>query len=245
MSIAYSGISGRIGYFINKYRSPTSNLLDRSVFSWEDISTYKSLSSYSRLFLSFPVNKINILNLLPKMLSCVRSDQTIVKFGSLGPQRVIHDIIDAELRQKCQLISLQLAPTMQNIIDEQIDGEYLCDYRYGRPAPYVAPEDAAKLAVQAVEHKVTRDILSVTGSENLTIRQIQNSLARYQSYKLRSIDAGAFQDQYCCYPDTISKQVSQCYDHYKTWNPEPSTDLLDNNIVPQTFDQWLEKYYAN
>lgn len=243
MNNAYSGISGRIGHFINKYRSPTSHVLDRSAFSWEDSGTYKSLRHYSCLFLSFPVNKINILDFLPKVLCCIEPGQTIVKFGSLGPQRVIHDLIDGELKQKCRVISLQLAPTMQNIIDEQIDGNYLCDYRHGRPAPYVAPEDAARIAVQAVEGTVTKDILSVTGSENLTIHQVQDLLTKYQTYKLKTIDTSVFRDQYQCYPDSILNQIDQCYNHYKIWNPEASTDLLDNNIVPQTFGQWLEKYY--
>lgn len=245
MQTAYSGISGRIGRYIEEYRSIDSKLLDRSIFNWEDSSTYRALSSYDRVFLSFPVNKINVLKLLPRFLPTLRSDQTIVKFGSLGPQHVIHDLIDAELRTRCSVINLQLAPTMQNIVDEQIDGNYLCDYRYNRPAPYVAPENAAELAVMAVEHTVSNSILSVTGIENLTIQDVQTLLNRYKRYQLKSIDPGTFVDQYSMYSKDIVKQIASAYEGYKNWNPEPSNDLADNGIYPVTLEKWLEKQYDN
>lgn len=245
MRTAYSGISGRIGRYIDEYRSTDSKLLDRSIFNWEDSSTYKSLNSYDRVFLSFPVNKINVLKLLPEFLPTLRADQTIVKFGSLGPQHIIHDLIDAELRTRCRVINLRLAPTMQNIMDEQIEGEYLCDYRYGRPAPYVAPEDAAALAVKAVESTVTGDDLAVTSTENLTIRDVQALLKRYRYYQIKNIDPSAFVDQYRAYGKDLVKQIADAYESYKTWNPEPSSDLADNEIYPLTFEQWLEKHYDN
>jgi hypothetical protein len=129
---------------------------------------------------------------------------------------------------------------MQNIMDEQIEGEYLCDYRYGRPAPYVAPEDAAKLAVVATEGTVNKDTLAVTGTENLTISDIQQLLSHRVLYKIKSIDPGAFVEQYQCYGPDVYQQIKQEYDSYKIWNPEPSTDLVDNNIYPLTFSQWLD-----
>lgn len=245
MHVAYSGISGRIGHFINQYRSTTSYVLDRSVFNWEDPDTYRSLTPYDRLFLSFPVNKINILNLLPRFLSTINSSQTIVKFGSLGPQRVIHDLIDRELRQKCQVISLQLAPTMQNIIDEQICSRQLLDYRCGRPAPYVAAEDAANLAVRAVEHTVTKNTLAVTGPENLTLQQVRNILANHQWYDINTISADVFCEQYKLYDTAILSQITQLYSQYECWNPVPSTDLEDNGITPLNFKQWVDNNHTH
>lgn len=245
MNIAYSGISGRIGYFINQYRSASSCVLDRSVFNWQDFNTYTSLNSYDRVFLSFPVNKINILDLLPDFLSTVRPDQTIIKFGSLGPQRVIHDVVDTELRRCCRVISLQLAPTMQSVIDEQIADNIINDYRYARPAPYVAAEDAAALAVRATEESVTKDVLSVTGSENLTVNELHQLFKRYKNYQIQSLAPDLFVDQYQHYSKCIQQQIANAYNQYQTWNPVPSTDLKDNNILPMKFCTWLENHYDN
>lgn len=245
MNIAYSGISGRIGYFINQYRSASSHVLDRSVFNWQDSDTYGSLNLYDRVFLSFPVNKINILDLLPDFLSTVRPEQTIVKFGSLGPQRVIHDAIDAELRKYCRVISLQLAPTMQSVLDEQIVDDVINDYRYARPAPYVSAEDAAAIAVHATEDSVTKDVLLVTGSENLTVNDLQKLFRPYKNYQIQSLSPDLFVDQYQIYSKHIQQQVAGAYNQYQHWNPEPSTDLKDNNILPMKFCTWLEKHYDN
>lgn len=243
MRVAYSGISGRIGGYINEYRSDSSILLDRVVFNWEDPDTYQSLKSYDRIFLSFPVNKINILKLLPELLTVLRNDQTIIKFGSMGPQKVIHDMIDNIIRSKCRIINLQLAPTMQNILDEQIDDGYLFDYRHGRPAPYVSPEDAAMIAVKATEDDVTKDQLNITGPENLTIADVQQQLKKYSDYKIKSIDATDFVNQYILYGEEIVSQIKTQYDLYKTWNPEVSSDLTDNKIYPLTLTKWMEAKY--
>lgn len=245
MNIAYSGISGRIGYFINQYRSASSHVLDRSVFNWQDTSTYRSLNSYDRVFLSFPVNKVNILDLLPDFLSTVNPNQTIVKFGSLGPQRVIHDAIDAELRSCCRVVSLQLAPTMQSIMDEQIANNVINDYRYGRPAPYVAAEDAAAIAVHATENSVTKDTLQVTGSENLTVKDLQQLLKQYKHYQTQLCTSDLFVNQYQIYDQHIQQQIADAYNQYQSWNPVPSNDLEDNNILPMKFSTWLEQYYDN
>jgi len=245
MKFAYSGISGKIGYFINEYRSTTSCVLDRSVFNWQDRDTYTMLNSYDRVFLSFPVNKINVLELLPDFLSTIQSGQTIVKFGSLGPQRVIHDIIDSELRSCCRVINLQLAPTMQSVLDEQITDNTISDYRYARPAPYVSAEDAAMLAVRAVECSVTKDTLSVTGPENLTVSNLQQIFSSYNNYHIKSIAPDIFVNQYQLYSDEIQKQIGHAYNQYKSWNPVVSNDLADNNIHPMTFEQWLKNHHGN
>lgn len=223
----------------------SSQVLDRSVFNWQDSSTYSSLNLYDRVFLSFPVNKINILDLLPDFLSTVKPEQTIVKFGSLGPQRVIHDIIDREIRRCCRVISLALAPTMQSVIDEQIVGNTINDYRYARPAPYVAAEDAAALAVHATESVVTKDVLSVTGSQNLTINDLQQLFGKYNNYQTQSVSPELFVDQYRLYGKHIQQQIAEAYAQYQIWNPEPSNDLIDNNILPMKFHTWLEKHYDN
>jgi len=238
MKIAYSGISGKIGYFINEYRSTTSCVLDRSVFNWQDRNTYTLLNSYDRVFLSFPVNKLDILQLLPELVKNLRRGQTIVKFGSLGPQRVIHDLIDSEIRKHCNLISLQLAPTMSSLLSEQVAGSVLYDYRYGLPAPYVSTHAAAEIAVKATEVGVDSDVINVTGPENLDITQVLELLSKYYNLAILPLDGKTFVNSYVC-SEEIKNKLCNLYDEYKVQYPAVSTDLERNGIVNQSLRTWL------
>lgn len=244
MKIAYSGISGSIGEYINKFRTAESVNVQRSEFDWGNTQSFSSISKYDRVFLSFPVNKIDILPLVPSLVKVLRKDQTIIKFGSLGPQRIINDIVDAEIRKYCRLISLELAPTMSSLLVEQINGSMLYDYRYGLPAPYVSTQAAAQIAVKATEQGVDSDVLRITGPENLTISDVKNILSKYQNFEITKLDGKTFVDSYVC-SDSIKTQLCRAYDQYKSQHPVVSGDLERNGIHNPTLSNWLESNFKN
>lgn len=244
MKIGYSGISGNIGDYIDELRSKESVNIRRAYLDWEEPLTFSIITDYDRLFLAFPINKVDILSVLPEFVKHLRKDQTLIKFGSLGPQRCVHDIIDAEIRKHCNLITLQLSHVMSSLITEQVDGSVLYDFRFGNPSPYVSPEAAAQAAVWATEKGLDADVIEVTGPENLNINQVRDILNDYLDIQtIQTMDGKKFVEEYRC-SEELKQAARDIYDQYKTSYPEVSSDLRRNGIPNMTLSKWMSLHYV-
>jgi hypothetical protein len=102
----------------------------------------------------------------------------IVKIGSMGSWRVIHNQIDAYIRD-CGIncISFDISVLMNNIFTEQYIGTTLLNYRHDTPAPYLDPKVLALAIQQAMRREALLNFnIKATGLSQYSIEDVKRIL---------------------------------------------------------------------
>jgi len=102
----------------------------------------------------------------------------IVKIGSMGSWRVIHNQIDAYIRD-CGIncISFDISVLMNNIFTEQYVGTTLLNYRHDTPAPYLDPKVLALAIQQAMRREALLNFnIKATGLSQYSIEDVKRIL---------------------------------------------------------------------
>jgi len=175
----------------------------------------------------------------------------IVKIGSLGSWRVIHNQIDAYIRD-CGIncISFDMSVLMNNIFTEQYIGTTLLNYRHDTPAPYLDPKVLAKSIEQAMNREALLNFnIKATGRYQYSIEDVQRIL-EYNGYPVTSIktthnnqlhkNAGVSADQ---------RLMSAISDDYELGiYPKVSMDLNMFSAAHRTLEDFVEQdsqYFLN
>jgi len=101
----------------------------------------------------------------------------IVKIGSMGSWRVIHNQIDAYIRD-CGIncISFDISVLMNNIFTEQYVDGVLLNYRANTPAPYLDPRVLALAIQQAMRREAQNFNMKATGLYQYSIEDVKRIL---------------------------------------------------------------------
>ena len=102
----------------------------------------------------------------------------IVKIGSMGSWRVIHNQIDAYIRD-CGIncISFDISVLMNNIFTEQYVDGVLLNYRHDTPAPYLDPKTLAVAIEQAMNREALLNFnIKATGRYQYSIEDVKRIL---------------------------------------------------------------------
>lgn len=102
----------------------------------------------------------------------------IVKIGSMGSWRVIHNQIDAYIRD-CGIncISFDISVLMNNIFTEQYVDGVLLNYRANTPAPYLDPRVLALAIQQAMRREALLNFnIKATGLYQYSIEDVKRIL---------------------------------------------------------------------
>jgi len=102
----------------------------------------------------------------------------IVKIGSMGSWRVIHNQIDAYIRD-CGIncISFDISVLMNNIFTEQYVDGVLLNYRHDTPAPYLDPKVLALAIQQAMRREALLNFnIKATGLYQYSIEDVKRIL---------------------------------------------------------------------
>jgi len=170
----------------------------------------------------------------------------IVKIGSLGPWRLVHNQIDKFILESgIAYTSFDIAPLMNNIFTEQYINQdnTLLDYRDNAPAPYLDPVCLASAIEQSIgndEHYNKN--YKCTGDTQYTITDIKDILIEKgypveqiidtTNNKLHKITDGN--------PDSV--MMDHIGNRYKTegWFPLISDDLKDNfGLEGRSLEQFI------
>ncbi len=253
LKISFTGRKSQIGeYFKGDYNFMSYDLMD------ED--TWTPLFDSDAIFLLLPKNK-NTLQAVKQFVIKAMSSKIkhIIKIGSLGPWRLIHNQIDSYILESgIPYTSFDIAPLMNNIFTEQYVSEdkKLLDYRKNAPAPYLDPVCLASAIEQSIctkEHYNKN--YKCTGDVQYTIEEIKNILVQ-KGYPVNSIEDTTNNKMHNLLdsdPDTI--MMDHIGNRYKTegWHPPISNDLAkhfktESRTLEQFIDQdkkIFEKRFAN
>lgn len=223
--VSFTGRKSQIGeYFKGDYNFISYNLMD------ED--TWTPLLDSDYIFLLLPKTKHTLQAVKQFVLKAMDSNiKHIIKIGSLGPWRLIHNQIDSfMLESGIPYTSFDIAPLMNNIFTEQYkaDTGTLLDYRGGAPAPYLDPICLSSAIEQSIGRKEHYNKnYKCTGDMQYTISEIKDILIE-KGYPVNYIE------------DTTNNRIHKLVDgdpdtmmmdhignKYKTegWFPPVSSDL--------------------
>ena len=175
----------------------------------------------------------------------------IVKIGSMGSWRVIHNQIDAYIRD-CGIncISFDISVLMNNIFTEQYVDGVLLNYRHDTPAPYLDPKTLAVAIEQAMNREALLNFnIKATGRYQYSIEDVKRIL-ELNGYPVTSIEtthnnqlhknAGVSADQ---------RLMSAISDDYALGiYPLISTDLNMFSATHRTLEDFVEQdsqYFLN
>jgi hypothetical protein len=225
MKITFTGAHSQIGKYIKgQYHTTSYDLFD------ED--TWPSLLESDILFLLLPKNKNTLEKAKQFILSAMDSNiKQIIKIGSLGPWRLIHNQLNHFIREsRIPYTSFNIAPLMNNIFTEQYNGDekVFYDYRNNAPAPYLDPVCLAK----AIEDSMGKEIhfnkdYSCTGKIQYTTDEVVEILKskNYDVQKIVDTSNGTLHSMKDDNNDFI--MMKHIANRYKTegWYPPISDDL--------------------
>ena len=157
-TISFTGRNSQIGeYFKGDYNFLSYDLMDEG--------TWTPLLDSDAVFLLLPKSK-NTLSLVKRFILKAMDSKIkhIIKIGSLGPWRLVHNQIDRFLSESgIPYTSFDIAPLMNNIFTEQYitKDETLLDYRKNAPAPYLDPVCLSSAIEQCILKKeyFNRDLI--------------------------------------------------------------------------------------
>lgn len=184
-----------IGYFgketiLSQYLGENINYVYVDIFN---PNTWNNIKGLTSLFMYIP-KKPNTVEMTKKFfLYCADNDiKHIVKLGSLGPYRLIHQQLDAFGKEAgLKITTLAIAPLMNAIFYEQYCDKELYDYRYGGQAPYLDPEALAHVIKYTLNSDYPyNDLLEITGDDQYTIYDISMYMedAGYEVVSIKDIE---------------------------------------------------------
>jgi len=165
-----------IGYFgkktiLSQYFGDV-DYIDVDIF---ERSTWSQVDDLDKIFMYIPKKARTVEQTKEFLLYCAdQGVDHIVKLGSLGPYRMIHQQIDSFANEAgLYITTLAIAPLMNAIFYEQYCNKVLYDYRYGGSAPYLDPEALAHVIHYTLHSNyVWKTPLHITGDEQYTIYDI-------------------------------------------------------------------------
>ena len=165
-----------IGYFgkktiLSQYFGDV-DYIDIDIF---ERSTWSQVDDLDKIFMYIPKKAGTVEQTKQFLLYCAdHGVKHIVKLGSLGPYRMIHQQIDSFANEAgLYITTLAIAPLMNAIFYEQYYDKVLYDYRYGGSAPYLDPEALAHVIHYTLHSNyVWKTPLYITGDEQYTIYDI-------------------------------------------------------------------------
>jgi hypothetical protein len=168
----YTGRNSQIGQYL-------PDNLHYVHYDIEDETTWGFLQDCRNLFLVVP--KIpRALDHCKEFVYAAKQAgvKKIVKIGSMGSWRVIHNQIDAYIRD-CGIncISFDISVLMNNIFTEQYIGTTLLNYRHDTPAPYLDPKVLALAIQQAMRREALLNFnIKATGLSQYSIEDVKRIL---------------------------------------------------------------------
>ena len=168
----YTGRNSQIG----QYLPDTLNYVHYDI---KDETTWGFLQNCRNLFLIVP--KIpHVLDHCKDFVYTAKQAgvKKIVKIGSMGSWRVIHNQIDTYIRD-CGIncISFDISVLMNNIFTEQYVDGVLLNYRYDTPAPYLDPRVLALSIQQAMRREALLNFnIKATGLSQYSIEDVKRIL---------------------------------------------------------------------
>ena len=241
----YTGRNSQIGQYL-------SDNLTYVHYDIKDETTWGFLQDCRNLFLIVP--KIpHVLDHCKNFIYAAKQAgvKKIVKIGSMGSWRVIHNQIDAYIRD-CGIncISFDISVLMNNIFTEQYVDGVLLNYRHNTPAPYLDPKALAEAIEQAMHREALLNFnIKATGRYQYSIEDVKHIL-ELNGYPVTSIEtihnnqlhknAGVSADQ---------RLMSDISDGYELGiYPLISTDLNMFSVKHRTLEDFVEQdsqYFLN
>jgi len=244
MTITFTGRNSQIGeYFKGKY-----NFVSYDLFNPQ---TWDPLLESDVIFMLFPKNK-ETLNARKKFIVRAMDSNIrhIIKIGSLGPWRLIHNQIDIFLRESgIAYTSFDIAPLMNNIFTEQYIAETrtLLDYRGGAPAPYLDPVCLASAIEQCIDvdrHKNKN--YQCTGDTQYTIDKVRDILC-VKGYTVDTIESTSNKILHNLSDSPDEVLMNEISNRYITegWFPTISSDLHRNfKTQARNLADFIDQDYA-
>lgn len=181
----YTGKNSQIGQYLPKDIRFVS-------YDIQDASTWNFLKETTSLFFIVPKTP-NTMEDSKRFILAAREAgvEHIVKIGSLGPWRVIHNQLNQFIQSAGIICSnIDIAPLMNNIFTEQYNEEtgVLLNYRHHTPAPYLDPQALADLICFLMDQvgPISRSI-SATGIQQYFIEDVKVALED-NGYPVSSIE---------------------------------------------------------
>lgn len=181
----FTGKNSQIGQYIKgNYNFISYNLAD-SV-------TWKPLLDSEVVFLLLPKTKDTLAMAKKFIVTAMDSNiKQIVKIGSLGPWRVIHNQLDQFILESgISYTSFEIAPLMNNIFTEQYikESKTLLDYRNNAPAPYLDPRCLASAIEQSMGNtQHFNKSYRCTGDKQYTITDVKKILNAGKKFPVENI----------------------------------------------------------
>ena len=166
----YTGKNSQIGQYF-------PNDLNFVSYDIQDESTWNFLKQTDCLFFIVPKTP-NTMEDSKRFILEARDAgvKHIVKIGSLGPWRVVHNQLNQFIQSAGIVCSnINIAPLMNNIFTEQYnpDTSVLLNYRHHTPAPYLDPRSLAELIIFLMDQiePISRSV-NATGKQQYFIADV-------------------------------------------------------------------------
>jgi hypothetical protein len=181
----YTGKNSQIGQYFSKD-------LEFVSYNISNLSTWEFLNHTKNLFFIVPKTPNTMEDSKRFVLSAREAGvEHIVKIGSLGPWRVIHNQLNQFIQSAGIVCSnINIAPLMNNIFTEQYNKEtgVLLNYRHQTPAPYLDPQALAQLIRFLMDQdNPTSQSINATGIQQYFIKDVQQALES-NGYPVHSIE---------------------------------------------------------
>lgn len=212
-------------------------------YDLNDESTWGFLNETKNLFLVVPKLSDTVEKTKRFVLQARESGvKHIVKIGSLGPWRVVHNQLNSFIVD-CGIIctNINIAPLMNNVFTEQYQNQVLYNYRHHTPAPYLDPRALAALIekLMSVEHPLSQNI-SATGIKQYYIEDVKRILEqnRYPVDKIAETHNDRLHKNPSITPD--QQLMTILGDDYALGKyPKVSNDLASFGIQSRTFEEFV------
>lgn len=241
----YTGKNSQIGQYFSKN-------LDFVSYDISNTATWDFLNHTRNLFFIVPKSNNTLQQSKSFILSAKEAGvDHIVKIGSLGPWRVVHNQLNSFIRD-CGIVcsNIDIAPLMNNIFTEQYHDETLYNYRHQTPAPYLDPIALAELIEKLMNTKnpVNQNI-HATGNKQYYIQDVKKILEN-NNYVVKAI-AETHNDKLHKNPSLSADQklMTILGDDYANGKyPQVSPDLKKFSIHSRTFEEFViqdKPFYQN
>lgn len=232
----FTGKNSQIGQYFSKN-------LEFVSYDISDSSTWNFLDHTRNLFFIVPKSNDTLLESKNFILAAKEAGvEHIVKIGSLGPWRVVHNQLNSFIRD-CGIVcsNIDIAPLMNNIFTEQYQNKILYNYRHQTPAPYLDPIALATLIEKLMntENPVDQNI-QATGDQQYYIHDIRKILDN-SNYTVNDI-VETHNDKLHKNPSLSPDQRLMTIlgnDYAKGKYPQASLDLSEFCIHSRTFEEFV------
>ena len=240
LEITFTGKNSQIGEYIKG----DYNFVSYDLMSPE---TWEPLLKSDVVFLLLPKSKDTLEMVKRFTVSAMNSNiKQIVKIGSLGPWRLVHNQIDKFILESgIPYTSFDIAPLMNNIFTEQYTKEdkTLLDYRDNASAPYLDPVCLASAIEKSMgkEEHYNKNY-KCTGETQYTITDIKDILIQkgYPVQNVKDTTNNKLHKLTDSNPDSL--MMGHIGNRYKTegWFPLISDDLKDSfELAGRSLEQFI------